>query len=332
MTRILFACLLAVCSWSKVYGQGSVTIHSADGYDVKVTISNLILNKTPYPGNPTGGCNYTITLSYNIQFLNGNPGSMWTLQGYFRCNQSSYFDLPNNGGSGTTTSANASYNGNPATLTIASICNKIDIEIHGPGINSMLVSIPIGGGSALPIELLNFDAEANGQQVNLVWSTATERDNDYFTIEKTTDGISYVTVGEVKGAGNSTTRRTYSYTDYSPSAGVSYYRLKQTDYNGASETFDVIGVQVAKSALISNVYPNPSADSRINVAVAESGSVVAMNIYNMFGQLVATRNIDATFGNATETVELPESGNTFFVELISNNEVVARHKVLTTRN
>lgn len=334
MIRLLIASLLAVLFWNNSYGQGQITIHSSNGYDVKINLSNLVLNKTPYPGNPNGGCNYTITMNYTVVFSGPNqPGSLWTLQGYVRCNESSYFDLPESASSGTVTSATASYNGNPANLTLSMICNKLDIEIQGPGISYSVVTIPIGGngGGALPIELLDFKAQANGQQVDLTWSTGTERDNDYFTIEKTTDGINYETVAQVAGAGSSTSRKDYAFTDYAPSTGTSYYRLKQTDYNGATELFEVIAVEIAKTGIVSNVFPNPATDSRVSVSVAKTGSMVQVNLYNLFGQLVSTQTIDAVSTRAEQTLELPENGSTFIVELVQNNELIARHKVLTTR-
>ncbi len=330
MKSALITAIFSTFFFLNSFGQGQITVTSTTGYTVKVTISNMVLNKTPYSNNPTGGCNYTITMNYNVVFSGTNlPGSMWTLQGYVRCNQSTFFDLPNNGGSGTVTSANASYNGNPATLTLASICKTIDVEILGPGVPNKFVTIPVGG--ALPIELLDFKAVANGQQVDLNWSTGTERDNDFFTIEKTTDGINYETVGQVQGAGNSTSQRDYTYTDYNPSAGTSYYRLRQTDYNGETEAFEAFAVEVAKTGIISNVFPNPATDSRVNVTVSQTGSMVQVNLYNMFGQLVSTQMVDATSSNATQALELPENGNTFFVELIQNNELIARHQVLTVR-
>lgn len=330
MTRFIITAVLSILLSSASFGQGQVTVASSNGYSVKINISNLVLNKYPYAGNPTGGCNYTITMTYSIVFTGTNlPGSMWTLQGYVRCNQSTFFDLPNNGGSGTVTSAMASYTGNPATLTLSSICKTIDIEILGPGVPYKIVTIPIGG--ALPIELLSFDAQADEQQVNLSWSTATERDNDFFTIEKTTDGINYVTVAEVKGAGNSTTKKDYTYTDYNPSAGISYYRLRQTDYNGETEAFEPVAVEIAKTSVISNVFPNPAKDSRVSITVSQTASPVSVNVYNMYGQLVSTQMLDATAGNTTQLLELPQTGNTFFVELIQNGEVVGRHQVLAVR-
>src|SRR6185369_13902085 len=75
--------------------------------------------------------------------------------------------------------------------------------------------------------------------VRLDWTTASEINNSYFTIERSLDGIAYEEIGRVEGAGNSTYDISYNYTDQSPSAHATiYYRLKQTDFDGKHETFD----------------------------------------------------------------------------------------------
>lgn len=330
MVRFIIAAVIFLFSFQNALAQGQTSVHSINGYDVKITISNMVLNKYPYPWNANGGCTYTITLNYKIQFVGNNvPASMWTLQGYVRCNQSSYFDLPNEGGSGTVTSATASYNGNPSALTLSSLCKTFDLEIMGPGISYRLITLPIGG--PLPIELLDFSAKANDQQVDLNWSTGSERNNDFFTIEKTIDGINYETVGTINGAGNSSSQNEYTFTDYNPAAGTSYYRLKQTDSNGDFEYFEPVAVEIEKANVVSNVYPNPATESRVNITVSQTQTPVEVNLYNLMGQLVSTQTIDATTGNITQVIELPETGNTFFVELIQNNELAGRHKILTAR-
>jgi len=84
----------------------------------------------------------------------------------------------------------------------------------------------------LPIELVTFNATPCNNNVCLDWSTATETNNDFFTIEKSQDGINFITVVQMNGSGNSITSHSYTAVDDNPYSGVSYYRLKQTDYNG----------------------------------------------------------------------------------------------------
>jgi len=114
---------------------------------------------------------------------------------------------------------------------------------------------------SLPVELSSFDA-LNGEDCSIVleWTTATETGNDYFSIEKSTDGINYKAIGTIKGAGNSNTVKTYTFTDPSPSV-TNYYRLKQVDIAGVA---GVSSQLVIKSNCFNDddsntveIFPNP---------------------------------------------------------------------------
>ncbi|PJF33793.1 MAG: hypothetical protein CUN57_01220, partial [Phototrophicales bacterium] len=106
--------------------------------------------------------------------------------------------------------------------------------------------------NALPIDLVRFVAsKRDGGQVSLEWTTASEINNDYFTIERSFDGRNFESIGQVKGAGNSFEEINYSFVDESI-AGISsnrivYYRLKQTDYDGVFTYSDVISVELGES-------------------------------------------------------------------------------------
>jgi len=118
----------------------------------------------------------------------------------------------------------------------------------------------------LPIELLFFRARCtNGnrnKKVTITWTTGTETNNSYFTIEQSTDGITYKIIGTVNGAGNSNQTLYYSFVDTEPVTGsVSYYRLKQTDFNGTYQYSPVVQVTCiedknAQSEIF--IYPNPN--------------------------------------------------------------------------
>ena len=135
----------------------------------------------------------------------------------------------------------------------------------------------------LPITLLSFDAVKNGSKVELLWKTSSELNNDYFTIEKSIDGQEWAEVGIQKGAGNSNVLLSYSMTDYTPFKGISYYRLKQTDFDG-SATYSVIRrIQLLEHGVI-RIYPNPTKNS----IVIEGADVNYENILilNVLGQEV----------------------------------------------
>lgn len=94
----------------------------------------------------------------------------------------------------------------------------------------------------LPIELLSFSGENYGEYNLLKWLTATEINNDFFTLEKSIDGVSFEIVGYVDGAGNSTINKSYSLIDDNPYNSLTYYRLRQTDFNNDSELSELITV------------------------------------------------------------------------------------------
>ncbi|MFZ1609568.1 MAG: hypothetical protein WAT52_00780, partial [Chitinophagales bacterium] len=109
----------------------------------------------------------------------------------------------------------------------------------------------------LPIVLVNFDGSNVGNANVLSWTTATELNNDYFTIERSLDGKSYEEIGTVEGAGQSSALLNYEYTDAQPYLGTNYYRLKQTDYNGAFDYSNVISIKVNGNFEMGYPYPNP---------------------------------------------------------------------------
>lgn len=147
-------------------------------------------------------------------------------------------------------------------------------------------TVSTSGVNPLPIELLTFNAKANGDVVDLNWTTASETNNDFFSIERTTDGINFEVVGTIKGAGNSSAILNYSFTDVNPYVTtVSYYRLKQTDYDGHVSYSKLEEVSFEKQAdLYVAVYPNPSDGSTFNVVLnSNRREEVLARVQDMFG-------------------------------------------------
>lgn len=98
--------------------------------------------------------------------------------------------------------------------------------------------------SALPIELLSFDVINKDTYIDINWTTSTETNNDYFVVEKSTDGLNYYEIGNISGAGNSNIVNHYNYSDYDVNHGTTYYRLKQVDYDGNQEIFDAKTINI----------------------------------------------------------------------------------------
>ena len=120
-----------------------------------------------------------------------------------------------------------------------------------PSINSAYVTITVVSG--LPIELLYFSGVEYGSVNNLYWSTASEDNNDYFNIEKSTDGEVWTVICKLKGAGNSINKLNYSFLDDNVERTVNYYKLKQTDYDGKFKYSEIISIDnrnISKSKMI----------------------------------------------------------------------------------
>ncbi len=140
--------------------------------------------------------------------------------------------------------------------------------------------------SPLPIELVDFKAEACDQNVCLNWTTASETNNDFFTVEKTKDMMFYETVTTVDGAGNSTQRLNYAAVDHAPYEGKSYYRLKQTDFNGHATYSNIDDVNfIANTDFSFNIYPNPNTGETINLAInTTKGDEILVVVYDATGR------------------------------------------------
>ncbi len=140
----------------------------------------------------------------------------------------------------------------------------------------------------LPIELLSFTAEPDGQVVDLAWVTATEQDNDRFVVERSADAAVFQAVLEMAGAGNSSSTLHYTGVDPRPLEGLSYYRLKQIDLDGAFSYSNVVAVQRPTYQGDAHVvlYPNPSTGD-LNVRIpGASEQALVVRLFDATGRLM----------------------------------------------
>lgn len=136
----------------------------------------------------------------------------------------------------------------------------------------------------LPIELVDFDVECEDNNVAINWSTISETNNDFFTVEKSMDGISFEAIGTLTGEGNSSSLREYSMIDYQVS-GSAFYRLKQTDFDGNHRYSRTTSVECNSGSGV-NVFPNP-AGNEINISMENNVSdTFSIIIYNSTGELI----------------------------------------------
>ncbi|MEI6765205.1 MAG: T9SS type A sorting domain-containing protein [Bacteroidota bacterium] len=151
------------------------------------------------------------------------------------------------------------------------------------------------GQGPLPIELVSFEAGCKNGSAVLTWSTATELNNQYFTIERTTDMQNWTEAARVEGAGNSNHLLNYSAVDEFSSGDMVYYRLKQTDYDGKTSTSPAIPANCQGSQKLEvNAYPNPCRDELLISFSNEISKSANVMMYDASAKVIMAKVLSDT--------------------------------------
>lgn len=198
--------------------------------------------------------------------------------------------------------------------------------LDGTGNNdTFLDNLIIGNvtSTALPIELVRFSANPVQEAVQLNWTTKSEQNNAFFTIERSKNGLGWEFVTEVEGAGDSSTKIDYETIDQRPYLGLSYYRLKQTDFNGDYSYSDIVSVFLeGPSELI--VYPNPSSGGQFSINL-EGLREEDVQLVDVSGRKVAYSLHASDQGTVIDVSEVPVG--VYFLNVLTSGQSLS-HRVL----
>jgi hypothetical protein len=143
--------------------------------------------------------------------------------------------------------------------------------------------------AVLPITLYSFNPTCRDGKVEINWSTMSETNNNYFTIEKSANATLFDVLAIVQGAGNSNAQNEYTLFDENPFKGTSYYRLKQTDYNGAFEYFPVVAVQdctpPSLNLQVFFIHESSATPTHFLYKLPETGEI-KIKTYTILGELI----------------------------------------------
>lgn len=182
-----------------------------------------------------------------------------------------------------------------------------------------------GGVSVLlPVSMISFLAKSRGQKVDLEWTTAAEFNNDYFNIERSTDGRTFQKVGLVQGVGTTDKLQQYRLVDENPQTGINYYRLRQVDFDGTEEIYNVVSIMVDKGDESISVFPNPGNDRielRLNKATQKDTPV---KLFDINGRLVYESSIEA--GHIQLAMDVSALAKGMYVLQLQNGQDVESHR------
>ncbi len=190
-----------------------------------------------------------------------------------------------------------SHTGSPITGTLISGAAGTSVSFSEKVVTLGSTSM----NNPLPVELVSFNAEVVEQQTVLTWQTASEYNNDFFEVQHSTDGESWLKVGAVAGSGTSTEVLSYRFLHTNPQMGSNFYRLKQVDYDGKYDYSTIVHVvlnfdEALQQALKLIVFPNPAHDNYITlqvVALANSQTKAVVQLTDLSGRILIYEEVEA---------------------------------------
>lgn len=174
----------------------------------------------------------------------------------------------------------------------------------------------------LPVKFSNVSASLINSQAKINWTSESELNVLSYTIEKSSNGVSFVEIGKVTAS----KIKNYSFVDRTIAAGTNYYRIKSTDANGATTYSSVVKVlSLAKGGV--TVFPNPVTNHTLNMQISgvDAGKY-AINLYSINGQKVSTSSINIASGALSQSITLPGSvkAGTYQLELTNGSTKVVK--------
>ncbi|MFK7948609.1 MAG: fibronectin type III domain-containing protein [Saprospiraceae bacterium] len=202
--------------------------------------------------------------------------------------------------------------------------NYRDNGSGGPMFGSPLALAFNTDQNALPVEMTTFTAQEEGKTNVLAWETATEENNAYFDVQRSTNGVDFETIGQVEGNGTIVNVSNYNFVDETP-ATVSYYRLLQVDFDGNSENSRIVIVKRKGGNNSVALYPVPVQDRLTVQYSATANEEMTITVTDVTGRTVVTKAVTAIQGENQFKVDLNNlPSGSYFVRLQSDTNNIIR--------
>ncbi len=314
-------------------------------------------NGVPTSGNSEGNENIIIIQPGNDVFIKGSPSCPVNLQKtevnltnvvvYVRGKLSMIQDSKNCGLYYNSEGATMNFNGNGSGMFIE---EGGMVDGNGGILNSMAqnnnwlvpvwadvlhgdVSGPVTVGSSpnnpLPIELINWSVINKGNQLMALWTTVSENNNHYFSLEESIDGLKFYSIKDIyTDTPNSLELKNYTYNfDAQTRQSTLYYRLKQTDFDGRFSYSDIVTVKIIEDDASLTLYPNPVINHQITIEhhEIEVRDITITSLQFMPINYLRENNTD----KKTITIQLPPTVKTgIYVISITTDETVIKKELI----
>ncbi|MEZ4886551.1 MAG: T9SS type A sorting domain-containing protein [Chitinophagales bacterium] len=169
------------------------------------------------------------------------------------------------------------------------------IVVDAEGNESQVFETGLIPCTKLPVELLSFEGELKTEGNLLQWTTASESNNQFFTLSYSTDGQNFDLLQKIEGNGTTSSANRYEFLHRTASKGTTYYQLSQTDLDGTTKNLGTISLQRGETSIYSiEVYPTAT-KHQLNIAFnfSDASESVTLNVYDMTGRVVKSQNLDS---------------------------------------
>lgn len=178
----------------------------------------------------------------------------------------------------------------------------------------------------LPVEWLSFDAVLIGESIKLQWQTATEINNNYFTVLRSHNGLDFYPIAQIPGAGNSNEILSYTYTDYIPYEGVNYYKLRQTDFDGTKNYSHILVVKMEREIEPYIFYSNGNIHIQLHQNSKEEYEI---RIHNIHGHILRSELINTLQGGIYQTINVSDLPKQILLITLKSKFRLFTEKVVT---
>src|SRR5690554_5632961 len=186
----------------------------------------------------------------------------------------------------------------------------------------------------LPVTWLYFQGETRDDAHTLTWATASERNNDYFELERSIDTKNWHTVAEIRGAGYSNEQLEYRYVDRDAPYGRVYYRVRQVDFDGMNEIHHkLVSLERKREANMAEMefvlYPNPTSDQSVRILLpGYEDAIVQISLSDMSGKILSQEKIQIDSQSISESIVCNFQPGVYLVTVIADGDMKSKPLVI----